>query len=90
MQILTVNHWTELGDLNGRARQRTEGTGEDCNPIRPTISMNWITQSFQGLNHQLKSIQGGSQDFRYICSRGWPYLTSMGGEGGLSRGMLEW
>ena len=34
----------------------------------------------------------GSPDSRYICSRGWPYLTSVGGEGGLmpqGRGMLK-
>ena len=46
------------------------------------------TQSFQGLDHQPKSIHGGIHDSRYLCSRGWPYLTSMGGEGPWSRGGL--
>jgi hypothetical protein len=36
----TVNHWTEPGYLNGRARGRTEGTEGDCNPIGSTISTN--------------------------------------------------
>jgi hypothetical protein len=78
-------------DPKGRTRRRTEGDEEDCNPIRRTISTNWTTQSSQGLNHKPKSIQEGSQDPRYICYRGWPYLTSMGG-GALMpqcRGMLE-
>ena len=79
---------TPLEELWGR----TEGAEGDCNPTGRTISTNWTTQSSQGLNHQSKSIQGGTQDSSYICSRGWSYLTSMGGEGGLMpqcRGMLE-
>ena len=44
-----------------------------------TISTNWTTQSSQGLIYQPKSIYGGSQDSRYICSIEWPYLASMGG-----------
>jgi len=46
-------------------------------------NINWSTQSSQGLNHQPKSIYGGSQNSRYICSRGWPYLIAMGGKWGL-------
>jgi hypothetical protein len=37
-------------------------------------------QSFQELNLQSKSIQRGTHDFSCVCSRGWPYLASMGGE----------
>jgi hypothetical protein len=40
-------------------RGRTEGAEGDCNPIGRTISTNRINQSSQGLNHQLKSTQGG-------------------------------
>jgi hypothetical protein len=53
MQVLTVNYWTEPGDLSGRDRGRTEGDEGDCNPIgRTTISTNQIPQSPQGLSHQ--------------------------------------
>jgi hypothetical protein len=27
-----------------------------------------------------RSTHGGTHDSSYICSRGWPYLASMGGE----------
>jgi hypothetical protein len=33
MKILIANHQTEFRDPNGRARGRTEGAEEDCNPI---------------------------------------------------------
>jgi hypothetical protein len=48
--------------------------------MRRTISTNWTTQSFQGLNHQPKNILGRIYDSRCICSIGWPYLAPMGGE----------
>jgi hypothetical protein len=38
------------------------------------------TQYPQGLDHQPRSVQGGTQDSRYICSRGWLCLTAMEGE----------
>jgi hypothetical protein len=37
-------------------------------------------QSFQGLNNQEKCTHGGTHGSSYICSRGWPCLTSMAGE----------
>jgi hypothetical protein len=83
MQILMANYWTQLGDPNGIAKGRTGGAKRDCNLIRRTISNNWTTQSSQGLNLQPKNIHGGNQDSRYIHSRGWTYLTSVGREGGL-------
>jgi hypothetical protein len=92
MQILTDNHWTEPRGHNGGSRGKTKGAAGDCNPIERTISANLTIQSFQRLNHQQKSIHGGIHDSRYIGSRVWPYLTSMGGEGGLKpqcRVMLE-
>jgi hypothetical protein len=55
-----------------------------CNPIqRTTISNNQTTplsQSSQGVNQQPKSVHGGAYGFSTICSRGWPCLTSIGGE----------
>ena len=41
MQILTANHWTKLGDSNGRVRGRIEKDEGDGNPIgRATVSTN--------------------------------------------------
>jgi hypothetical protein len=80
MQILTANHPTEPEDPNERARERTEGAEGHCHPTTRIISINWTTQSSQRLNHQPKSIHRGMHGSRYICSRGWPYLTSMGWE----------
>jgi hypothetical protein len=39
-----------------------------------------IPKSLQVLDHQLKSTHGGTHGSSCICSRGWPYCTSMGGE----------
>jgi hypothetical protein len=36
-----------------------------------------VPQSSQGLNHQPKITHGGNQDTSCICSRGWPFGTSM-------------
>lgn len=41
MQILSANHWIEVGDQYRRVRGRTEGAGGDCSPIgRRTMSTN--------------------------------------------------
>jgi hypothetical protein len=88
----TANHLTESSGPNGRARGRTEGVEGYCNPIEGKISANWTPQRAQRLNHQRKSIYGGFDGSKYICSRGWPYLISMGGVGGLmtqGKGILE-
>jgi hypothetical protein len=37
-------------------------------------------QSSQGLNNQPKNTHEGTHGSICICSRGWPYLVSMGGE----------
>ena len=61
-EILTANHWTEVRDLCGRLRGKTEGAEEDFNPIgRTTVSTNpdpaelprgYVTnQSIHGLVH---------------------------------------
>jgi len=81
MQILIAIHLSEPGDPSGRARGRTEGANGDCNPKgRPIILTNQTTQSSQGLSHQPESIHGWTHGSSYIYSRGWPCLTSMGGE----------
>ena len=64
----------------GGAGGRTGGEEGNCNPIGRTILAGWATQCSQGLHHQPRSAQGGIHGSRYICSRGWPCLTSMGGE----------
>jgi hypothetical protein len=51
-----------------------------CNSIgRTTISTKQNLQSSQGLNHQPKSTHGRTHGYSWICSRGLPYLASMGG-----------
>jgi hypothetical protein len=77
MQMYTAKHWIEHRDSNGKVRARTIGAEGVCNPIeRTTISTNQTPQSSHGLNHQPKSTHGSSR----ICSRGLPYLASLGGE----------
>jgi len=76
MHILT-DHWGEPRDPSRRAKGRTEGDEEDCYPIGRTISTKWTTQR---LNHQPKSTHRGIHGSRYIFSRGWSYLTSVGGK----------
>jgi hypothetical protein len=40
MQILTAKHWTEVTDLYGTVRARTEGAEGDGNPIgRTTVGV---------------------------------------------------
>ena len=53
-----------------------------CNPIgRTTMSTNQTPpQSSQGLNYQPRVHMKGPMGSSCICSRGWPYLTSVGGE----------
>jgi hypothetical protein len=42
MLILTANHQTVPGDLNGTITERTERAEGDCNPIgRTGISTSW-------------------------------------------------
>jgi hypothetical protein len=93
MQILTANHQTEPWDPSGRARGRTEEAEEDSNSIRRSkISTNLTPphpQNSQGLNHKPKKTHGGIPGYSCICSRGWLYVTSMGGEGPWSfRGLM--
>jgi hypothetical protein len=85
-QVLTANHWTEHGDLNGEVRTRTEGVFNSIG--RTTVSTNQTPQSYQGLNHQPKSAHGGIHVSSCICDRGWSYLTSM--EGGAIGPVKVW
>jgi hypothetical protein len=59
-----------------------EGAEGVCNLIgETTISTNQNPPpSSQGLNHQTKYTHGGTHSSSCKCSRGWPYLASMGGE----------
>jgi hypothetical protein len=49
----------------------------DCNPMGRTIPTNVTTQNSQG---QTTEGSMAPDTYRYICSRGWSYLASMGGE----------
>jgi hypothetical protein len=48
--------------------------------IRTTLSTNQTPRKSEGLNHQPKSIHGWVYVSHYICSKGLPYLASVGGE----------
>jgi hypothetical protein len=75
--MFTVNHWTKHGVPNEESREMTQGAEGVCKGTgRTTIWPNQYPQSSQGLNHQPKNTHGSS----HICSRGWPYRASMGGE----------
>ena len=79
--MFTANHWTEHRVPNREAREKTEGAEGAWSPIGgTTIRIYQNPQSSQRLNHQPKSTHGGTHGSSHICSRGWPCLTSMGGE----------
>ena len=80
MWMLGANHQTEHREPNGGVKGRTEVAEGVCNPIGRTISINQSLQNSHGLNHQPKNTHGGTHGSSYICSRGLPYLASMGGE----------
>jgi hypothetical protein len=77
MQIFTANCQTEPKNHNGSAREKIEGAEGNYSPIGRTISTKRTTQSSQRLNYKPKSVHGGIHGSRYICSREWPYLTSI-------------
>jgi hypothetical protein len=80
-QMIAANHWTEHELPNGGLGERTKWAEGVCSPIEgTTISIDQTLQSFQGLNHQLRSTHGGNHGSRRIRSRGYPCWTSMGGE----------
>jgi hypothetical protein len=64
---------------NGEVRERTKGLKGVCNPIqRTTMSTNQISQ---GLNHQpRRGHMEGTDGSNHVCSRGWPWMASMGRE----------
>ena len=79
--MFASNHWTDHRVPSGGIRERTGGAEGFCNTIgRTKITTNQTPQSFQALNHQPKTIHGGTHGSSCICSRGWSYLASMGGE----------
>ena len=79
--MLAANNWTEQVFPNRGVRGRTEEAEGVCNPIgRTTISTNQTPQSSQGLNYQPKSTHGATNGSSCVCSRGLPYLSSIGEE----------
>jgi hypothetical protein len=69
MNTFTANHQTESADPIETARERTERVKGDYNIIERTILTYWTTQISS------KSIHGGIHGSRFMCSRGWTYLT---------------
>jgi hypothetical protein len=51
MQIVTANHWTDIGNPYGKDRVRTEGAEGNDNPIgRPIVSSNTDPWDFPETN----------------------------------------
>ena len=49
MRMITVNHWTEHVNPNGRVRASTVRAEGDCNPIgRTAIPANWTLPNLPG------------------------------------------
>ena len=72
--MLTTIHWMEH-------RESIQGAEGVCSPIAgTTIWSNQYLQSSPGRNYQPKKTHGGTHGSSCICSRGWPWLSSMGGE----------
>jgi len=72
-----------IGLSMGSPMEELEKGLKDLTPIgRTTISANQtlLPQSSQRLNHQPKSTHGATHGSSHICSSGWPYWASMGGE----------
>jgi hypothetical protein len=88
MWMLGANHQTELRDPSGGAVRRTAGAEGSCNPIGRTILAGQTTQCSQGLDHWPRGVEWGIHGSIYICSRGWPCLTSMGGGPCSCRGLM--
>ena len=63
MQVLTANHWTEVGDPYGTVRGRIEGAEGDGNPIgRPTVLTNldlWKLPKTKSLTIKKEHTQSG-------------------------------
>jgi hypothetical protein len=74
---LRTEHRKPMQELGEVLKKLTgSATSYEEQPYQPTI----LSQSSQRLNHQLKSTHGGTHGSSHICSRGLPYLASMGGE----------
>jgi hypothetical protein len=77
MLILAANpQSTNHGEQNGIVRVRTEGTEGICISIGKTK----ISPTKTPRVLKPKTTHAGTVGSTYICSRGWPYLASMGAE----------
>ena len=79
-----LNAWSQPPDWawepSGGAGGRNGGAEGDCNPIGRRMLAGQSTHCSQKLDQEPRTVQTGSYGFSCIYSRGWPCLTSMGGE----------
>jgi hypothetical protein len=80
MWMLRVNHQTELRDSSGGDDRRTGGAEGDCSPIRNYNMSCPDHPLLPGSRPPTKEYREGFYGSRYIGSREWICLTSMGGE----------
>ena len=79
--MLTVIHWTKYKVPKEGARESTQGAEGDWSPTGGTsIWTHKYPQNSLELYHQKKKTRGVTCGSSYICSRGWPWWSSMGGE----------
>jgi hypothetical protein len=79
MWMYRAKHWTEHGDPNEKVRARTVGGEGICNLIgRTTISTDQTPTKLSGTKPPTKKYTGGTHGSSWICSRGLPYLASLG------------
>jgi hypothetical protein len=88
MQILTSNHWTEVGDSYGRVRERVEGVEGDGNHIEKTISTILDPSELPETKPPTKEHTWVGLWPWHIRSRGLPCLASLGDLMTQGRGML--
>jgi hypothetical protein len=79
--MYTAIQWMEHRVPNGGALEMTQGAEGSCSSIEGTTKWtNQYPQSSQGLNYQAKNTDGATHGSSHVCSRGWPWGTSIRGE----------
>lgn len=79
MQIFTAKHWKEVGKPYGRVGRNVEGIERDCNLTGiPILMMNLESWELPESEPPAKEHTHTGLRPLHICSRGLPYLVSVG------------
>jgi hypothetical protein len=75
--MLEANHWTEYGIHDGGVVEGTERAEEVCSPMgKAAVSTRQMAQRSKGLDHQPRSLYGGTHGSGTICVRAYGLLAS--------------